>query len=80
MHSVTVVFGTAVAHCQAPQPGTTAVTFQSSTFSDFRQLLAREPRNRNGYGSGESEFSGSDKGSLSDCGHRAHHWRLSASQ
>jgi dienelactone hydrolase len=39
---VTVAFGTAVAHCQAPQAGTTAVTFQSSTFGDFRQLLARK--------------------------------------
>jgi dienelactone hydrolase len=35
-------YGTAAAHCQAPQAGTTAITFQSSTYSDFRQLLARE--------------------------------------
>jgi len=32
----------AAGQCQAPQAGTTAVTFQSSTYSDFRQLLARE--------------------------------------
>ncbi len=37
-----VVFGTAAAHCQAPQAGTTTITFQSSTYSDFRQLLTRE--------------------------------------
>ena len=37
---LTVAFGTAVAH--APQAGSRSVTFQSSTFSDFRQLLARE--------------------------------------
>jgi dienelactone hydrolase len=36
-----VGYGTA-ASCQA-QPGTTTVAFQSSTYSDFRQLLAREP-------------------------------------
>src|SRR6478735_2620969 len=39
----TIAYGTVAAHCQAPQAGTTAITFQSSTFSDFRQLLAREP-------------------------------------
>jgi dienelactone hydrolase len=38
----TIVYGTAPAHCQAPQTGTTiTITFQSSTYSDFRQLLAR---------------------------------------
>src|ERR1700730_13771754 len=37
----TVAYGTAAGHCQAPQPGTT-VTLQSSTYSGFRQLLARE--------------------------------------
>jgi dienelactone hydrolase len=37
----TVAYGTAVGHCQAPQAGTT-ITFQSSTYSGFRQLLARE--------------------------------------
>jgi dienelactone hydrolase len=36
------MIGTAAAYCQAPEPGTTAITFQSSTYSDFRQLLARE--------------------------------------
>lgn len=36
-----VGYGTA-ASCQAPQPGTTTLTFQSSTYSDMRQLLARE--------------------------------------
>src|SRR5215510_4403794 len=30
-------------------------------------------RNRNGYGSGEPEFSRRDKGALSDRGHRSHH-------
>jgi dienelactone hydrolase len=39
----TIAYGTAAAHCQAPQAGTTAITFQSSTYSDMRQLLAREP-------------------------------------
>jgi len=39
--TATVAYGTAAAHCPA-QAGTTAVTFQSSSFSDFRQLLARE--------------------------------------
>jgi dienelactone hydrolase len=34
-------YGTA-AQCQAPQAGTTAITFQSPTYSDFRQILARE--------------------------------------
>src|SRR5712671_3357602 len=38
----TIAYGTAVGHCQVPQPGTNQVTFQSSTYSDFRQLLARE--------------------------------------
>jgi dienelactone hydrolase len=38
----TMAYGTAAGHCQAPQAGTTAITFQSSTYSDFRQLLARE--------------------------------------
>jgi dienelactone hydrolase len=38
----TIAYGTAVGHCQAPQAGTTTIAFQSSTYSDFRQLLARE--------------------------------------
>jgi dienelactone hydrolase len=38
----TIAFGTAAGHCEAPQAGTTAITFQSSTYADFRQLLARE--------------------------------------
>jgi dienelactone hydrolase len=29
-------------HCETPQAGTSQVSFQSSTYSDFRQLLARE--------------------------------------
>jgi dienelactone hydrolase len=37
-----ITYGSAAAHCQAPQAGTTAITFQSSTYSDMRQLLARE--------------------------------------
>ena len=35
-------YGATAGHCQAPQASTTAVTFQSSTYSGFRQLLARE--------------------------------------
>jgi hypothetical protein len=34
--------GMAGAHCQAPRPSTTTITFQSSTYSDMRQLSARE--------------------------------------
>src|SRR5882762_4894369 len=38
----TIAYGTATGHCQGPQAGMTAVTFQSSTYSDMRQLLARQ--------------------------------------
>jgi dienelactone hydrolase len=38
----TIAYGTATGHCQDSQAGVTAVTFQSSTYSDMRQLLARE--------------------------------------
>ena len=42
----TIAYGSATGHCQDPQEasqaGMTAVTFQSSTYSDMRQLLARE--------------------------------------
>jgi dienelactone hydrolase len=38
----TIAAGTAAGHCQDAQAGITAVTFQSSTYSDLRQLLARE--------------------------------------
>jgi dienelactone hydrolase len=38
----TIVYGTAAAHCEAPQADTTTITFHASTYSDFRQLLARE--------------------------------------
>jgi dienelactone hydrolase len=38
----TIAFGTATGCCQGSQAGMTAVTFQSSTYSDMRQLLARE--------------------------------------
>src|SRR6202158_3779485 len=38
----TIGYGAAAVYCQAPQAGTTAITFQSSTYSDFRQLLTRE--------------------------------------
>ncbi|UPJ47197.1 dienelactone hydrolase family protein [Bradyrhizobium sp. 200] len=38
----TIAYGTATGHCQGAQAGMTAVTFQSSTYSDMRQLLARE--------------------------------------
>jgi dienelactone hydrolase len=38
----TIAYGTTAGHCQAPQAGTTTITFQSSTYSDIRQILARE--------------------------------------
>jgi len=38
----TIAYGTAVGNCQVPQGGTDQITFQSSTYSDFRQVLARE--------------------------------------
>src|SRR5262249_55518739 len=38
----TIAYGTADGHCQTPQAGTTTITFQSATYSDMRQLLARE--------------------------------------
>ena len=38
----TIAYGTAVGHCEVPQAGTNQITFQSSTYSDFRQLLTRE--------------------------------------
>jgi dienelactone hydrolase len=38
----TSAYGTAAGHCQAPPTGMPAITFQSSTYSDFRQLLTRE--------------------------------------
>ena len=43
--TVCVVLATialAAGHCQTLQAGTTTVMFQSSTYSDVRQLLARE--------------------------------------
>src|SRR5215471_756946 len=48
MHQVLCVlmamigYGMAGAHCQAPRPSTSTITFQSSTYSDMRQLSARE--------------------------------------
>jgi dienelactone hydrolase len=38
----TIVYGTASGHCQGAQAGMTTVTFQSSSYGDMRQLLARE--------------------------------------
>jgi dienelactone hydrolase len=38
----TIVYGNAAGHCEDVQAGLTAVTFQSSTYSDMRQLLTRE--------------------------------------
>ena len=35
-------YGMSGAHCQAPRPSTTTITFQSSTYSDMRQLSTRE--------------------------------------
>ncbi len=40
--AATIAYGMAAAHCQTPQVGTTTITFQSSTYGDMRQLLARE--------------------------------------
>src|SRR5262245_1429172 len=37
-----IACGTAAAHGQAPRAGTTTITFQSSTYNDFRQVLARQ--------------------------------------
>lgn len=37
-----IAYGTAAGHCQTPQAGTTTIMFQSATYSDMRQLLARE--------------------------------------
>jgi dienelactone hydrolase len=38
----TIAYGIAAGHCQTLQAGTTTITFQSATYSDMRQLLARE--------------------------------------
>ena len=38
----TIAYGSATGHCQDSQAGMTALTFQSSTYADMRQLLARE--------------------------------------
>jgi dienelactone hydrolase len=38
----TIAYGNATGHCQGTQAGMTEVSFQSSTYSDMRQLLARE--------------------------------------
>jgi len=38
----TIAYGTAAGHCQTLQAGTTTIMFQSATYSDMRQLLARE--------------------------------------
>jgi dienelactone hydrolase len=37
----TIAYGTAAGHCQTSQAGTTTITFQSATYSDMRQVLAR---------------------------------------
>jgi len=42
----TIAYGSATGHCQDSQAGLTAVTFQSSTYSDMRQLLAHEAPTR----------------------------------
>jgi dienelactone hydrolase len=41
--AATIAYGTATGHCEGSQAGLTTVTFQSSSYSDMRQLLAREP-------------------------------------
>lgn len=38
----TIAYGTSAGHCQASQAGASTITFQSSSYSDFRQILARE--------------------------------------
>jgi dienelactone hydrolase len=38
----TIAYGTAAGRCQTPQAGMTTITFQSATYNDMRQLLARE--------------------------------------
>jgi dienelactone hydrolase len=38
----TIAYGTATGHCQGSQAGISTVTFQSSTYSDMRQILAHE--------------------------------------
>ncbi|HUH85337.1 MAG TPA: dienelactone hydrolase family protein [Stellaceae bacterium] len=40
----TIAYGTATGHCQGSEASTIAVTFQSSSYSDMRQLLVREAR------------------------------------
>ena len=37
----TIVYGTAIGHCQEPQAGTSQITFQSSTYSNFPPPVAR---------------------------------------
>jgi hypothetical protein len=37
----TIAYGTATGHCQGSQAGMTAVTFQSSTYSDMRHFGPR---------------------------------------
>ena len=36
-------YGAIAGYCEPSQAGTNPITFQSSTYTDFRQLLAREP-------------------------------------
>jgi dienelactone hydrolase len=38
-----IAYAAAVGYCTVSQAGTNQITFRSSTYSDFRQLLAREP-------------------------------------
>ena len=38
----TIAYGAATGHCQAPPTGSNSITFQSSSYGDFRALLARE--------------------------------------
>jgi dienelactone hydrolase len=38
----TIAYGTATVFCPVAPAGTTTITFQSSTYSDFRQILARD--------------------------------------
>jgi hypothetical protein len=73
----TIAYGTATGHCQGSQAGMTAVTFQTSTYSDMRQLLAREATTGAVTVKAYLGFSRTGEGSLSRRYHRSHHRRLS---
>src|SRR5262245_13275048 len=39
-----IAYGTSAGHCEGAQAGLSTVTFQSATYNDMRQLMAREAR------------------------------------